>query len=604
MNILLYPIFIPIIVGLICLFLKRRNKEITLLTAVVVFLISIFIFTAGDMYFSQNLYEPGIDFSLKSYGLSSFILMAISFFTMLIIAYSFKYMESKERLNEYYGYILITLGAAAGAVLSSNLILFTVFWGISGLTLYLLIGLGGFGASQAAKKTFIIVGGSDALMILGIGIIWFLVKTFDMDSIKLTLDGVLPALAFLTLVAAAIAKAGAIPLHTWIPDSAEVAPTPIMAYLPASLDKLLGIYLLARISLDLFIIHSNSLMSIVLMIIGSITIVAAVMGALVQHNLKKLLSFHAVSQVGYMVLGIGTGIPVGIAGGLFHMLNNTIYKSALFLVGGSVEKKTGTAELNRLGGLARVMPITFVCGAVFALSISGIPPFNGFVSKWMIYQALVELGKTGGGWWIIWLVSAMFGSALTLASFMKLMHATFLGEMNTELKSRNIKDVSSWMWGPMVILAALCAIFGIFAYAFPLKFFILPSVPFVFFTGIWSPALAVILIVVGLMIGGIIYSASNLKRGKRDAIFVGGEIIEEEKMKVSGVRFYDTVKDLPVIKELYEESEARFYDIYEVLSKGIFFCVRWLRWLHNGLLHTYLAWCLIGLVLLFIILVR
>ncbi|GAI75218.1 unnamed protein product, partial [marine sediment metagenome] len=164
-------------------------------------------------------------------------------------------------------------------------------------------------------------------------------------------------------------------------------------------------------------------------LVGSFTIIAAVMMALVQHDLKKLLSYHAVSQVGYMVLGIGTGIPLAMAGGIFHMLNNAIYKTSLFLGAGSVEHRAKTTQLNKLGGLARVMPITFVTFFIAALSISGVPPFNGFFSKWMIYQGVAELGKLGGGGnlWIVWLLAAMFGSALTLASFIKLIHAIFLG---------------------------------------------------------------------------------------------------------------------------------------------------------------------------------
>ena len=112
-----------------------------------------------------------------------------------------------------------------------------------------------------------------------------------------------------------------------------------------------------------------------------------------------------------MVLGIGTGNPIGIAGALFHMLNNAIYKSCLFLTGGSVQHKTGTTNLDKLGGLAKLMPITFTACLIAALSISGVPPFNGFVSKWMIYQGIVELGREGSKLWVIWLAAAMFGSA-------------------------------------------------------------------------------------------------------------------------------------------------------------------------------------------------
>src|SRR4030042_5389712 len=120
------------------------------------------------------------------------------------------------------------------------------------------------------------------------------------------------------------------------------------------------------------------------------------MMSLIQHDLKRLLGYHAVSQVGYMVLGIGTGNPIGIAGGLFHMLNHAIYKSCLFLSGGSVEKKAGTTELDKLGGFAKIMPITFVTFVIASLAISGVPPFNGFASKWMIYQGIIEIGKNGG----------------------------------------------------------------------------------------------------------------------------------------------------------------------------------------------------------------
>jgi formate hydrogenlyase subunit 3/multisubunit Na+/H+ antiporter MnhD subunit len=374
-----------------------------------------------------------------------------------------------------------------------------------------------------------------------------------------------------------------------------------MAYLPASLDKLLGIYLLTRICVDIFRIVPNSPMSILLLAIGSFTIIAAVLGALVQHNLKKLLSFHAVSQVGYMVLGIGTGLPIGIAGGLFHMFNNAIYKCCLFLVGGAVEKRTGTTELNQLGGLARFMPLTFMAALVASLSISGVPPFNGFASKWMIYQGVIELGKTSN-LWIIWLIAAVFGSALTLASFMKLMHATFLGQWSEW--TQKAKEVSWFMWLPMIALALLCVIFGVFAYAVPIRFFIQAAVPGISYTGIWSPALATILIVVGLLIGLIIYWLGKVKIATAKPAYVGGELLDEKMTKVSGVDFYDTIKKWGFLPWIYKWAEAKLFDIYEwgkaicrVLTAG-------LRWLHNGLLHTYLAWILLGTLILLYILMR
>ena len=131
-------------------------------------------------------------------------------------------------------------------------------------------------------------------------------------------------------------------------------------------------------------------MSIVMMTIGAVTILLAVMMALIQKDYKRLLSYHAISQVGYMILGIGTALPVGIVGGLFHMINNAMFKSGLFLTGGAVEKQTGTTDLHNLGGLGRKMPVTFACFLMLALSISGVPPFNGFFSKELIFDGALK----------------------------------------------------------------------------------------------------------------------------------------------------------------------------------------------------------------------
>jgi len=560
MNLLLYPLVLPFLIGIVCLTLPQRLKAavkgLALIGSLITFLLTIWLFTHNP---SPN------TFYLRIGSLSKFILVFIGLFGFLITLYSVKSLEDKEQVGEYYGYILWTIGVACGVLMANNLILLLVFWGFLGLTLYLLIGIGGPEASAASKKTFIIVGGSDCLMILGVGIIYFLTNTFQMDEIQLPIaNHPLPTVAFLCLGVAAFAKAGAMPLHSWIPDCAQKAPVPVTAFLPASLDKLLGIYLLARITMDLFVL--DKAMGMVLLIVGAFTIVAAVMMALVQHDFKRLLGYDAVSQVGYMVLGIGTGNPVGIAGGLFHMLNSAVYESCLFLCGGAVEKRTGTSDLDKLGGLARFMPITFVTCLIAALSISGVPPFNGFVSKWMVYQGVIELGKQGDKLWIIWLVAAMFGSALTLASFMKLIHAVFLGSPADSDRSKT-KEVSAWMWLPMLVLAAFCVVFGIFAYAFPLKKLILPAVPGVSFVGFWSPGLATILLIVGVVIGVVIYLVGNIKGEREDISFVGGEVIQPE-MRVSGVDFYRTVEDFRCFKTFYRGAERKLFDIYD-LSRAI-----------------------------------
>jgi len=540
-------------------------------------------------------------------NLSNFVAIFVGVFSILVLLYSIEFMKGRKGLFRYFLYIIITTIVSLGAVWSNDLIIFIIFWGFLGALLYLLIDFGRTeNTTYTAKKAFIIIGGTDAVMLLGIAILFKLTGTFRMDRINVGLNSTAAIWAYICLAIGAFAKAGAMPFHTWVPDTAEDAPTPVTAFLPASLDKLLGIYFLARISLYMF--EMNNGMNTFLMIIGSITIIAAVMMALIQHNFKRLLGYHAVSQVGYMILGIGTGNPIGIAGGLFHMLNHAIYKSCLFLSGGGVEKKAGTTDLEKLGGYAKVMPITFITFLIASFSISGVPPFNGFASKWMIYQGIIETGKDGGYLWIVWLVAAMFGSALTLASFMKLIHSIFLGQPSKEHQtSIGVQaKVGSAMVVPMILLALLCIVFGVFAYQIPLKWYIFPSLgKEVTFTGTWYSGWATILIIIGIIIGYTLYLLGTLKSARVTDVFVGGEKVEEyPDMRVSGVEFYNTIKEVAILKGIYKLAEKKVFDIYEVFKQITFGFNAILRVLHTGVMTTYLAWCLIGMIILFYVLVR
>jgi len=473
--------------------------------------------------------------------------------------------------------------------------------------LYLLIGIQDAAASaDAGKKTFILVGGSDAVMLFGIAILWRLSGSFNMDSMHVAVAGKAGVVAFLCLMIAAFTKAGAMPFHTWIPSSAKVAPIPVMAILPASLDKLLGIYLLARCALNIFIIPASSFVSIFLMLLGAGTIVCAVMMALIQHDFRKLLAYHAVSQVGYMVLGIATATPIGIAGGLFHMLNHAIYKSCLFLTGGNVQYRTKESDLDKMGGLAVLMPISFICFLIASLSISGVPPFNGFFSKWMIYQGLIQGLSAGGSRFTIFtcLIAAMFGSALTLASFMKMLHAIFLGQPSPDI-ARTTKEAPFLMWLPVVFLSLLCILFGVFAVALPLKYFIIPAIgsTSLSLSG-YAPVMSAILIAIGIIAGLAYYLLFGAKKSARaDSAFVGGEIIPCDN-RVSGVEFYNAIKELPVLRNLYAKAEKGLFDIYDQGKTIVFGIGKFFQYLHNGVLPTYLIWTLLGMIVIFFVLQR
>ncbi|MEO0091372.1 MAG: proton-conducting transporter membrane subunit [candidate division WOR-3 bacterium] len=602
------PVLVPLIVGLlIALYSKRELKSWKNMVYFLTVLVTVFIF-AYTLYLVLNVgWRINMGNWLLLYPFSGFILLATLLFGFLIAVYSYNQMR-----KSYFVYLLWTISVSCLAILSNNLVVLLLAWGAVAVLLYLLVSLGKPGAEVSAYKALVMVGGSDILMLIGVAIVYYLTGTLTMNEISVPLQGAMPIIAFILLLIGALTKAGAMPFHTWIVDSAEKAPVSVMALLPASLDKLLGIYLLTRISLDLFKVLPGSAMSIVLMIIGSISIIAAVSMALVQKNVLKLLSFHAVSQVGYMVLGIGTGVPIGIIGGLFHMINNAIYKSALFLGAGAVEERTHETSLEKLGGLAKYMPITFLVMFISSMAISGIPPLNGFASKWLVYQGVIEVAKSNS-YAIFFLVIAMFGSVLTLASFLKVLHSIFLGEKSKTISK--VKEVGLGMYLPMLILAILCIALGIFA-NIPINylFSIALGTP-VSTIGIWNSNLTTILLIVGIILGSIVYLLRKQPKIRTSEVFIGGEVVSPEpqvvvslpdggetktgvvdieEAKIPGTYFYDSIKKIKLLDDIYRVADNKFFDIFEQAKKTISLVIKTGRRIHNGLLQTYLGWLFLG----------
>ena len=592
-NPLLQLIVGPIIAGAICLFIQDRFKILVKIASVAVaasvFAGTVFVFLKKPVFYNIGSYPL-----LLVDNLSAFIALGVAAFSLLVTIYSCGFTD--KSFGRYFGYILMTLGASLGVAFANDMTTFIVFWGFLAAMLYLLVNLEGTDkATAAAKKALIIIGGTDALMIFGACLVWALSKSFAINNVHIQLSGAVAYIAYFSLAIAAFAKAGVMPLHSWLPDVAESASANVAAYLPASLDKLLGVYLLARVSLSIFAM--NAATNFILALVGSATIVFAVLIALIQHDVKRLLGYHAVSQVGYMVLGIGTGSVIGIAGALFHMLNNAIYKSCLFLTAGAVEKRTGTADMSKLGGLSKYMPITFVVCLIASLSISGMPPFNGFVSKWMIYQGIIESAAGKNHLWAIWLVCAMFGSALTVASFMKLIHSVFLGRPERDFK--DVKEAPLSMISPMVILAATCVIFGVFAVSLPISLFIAPSLSgTISYLGIWNPTVSTLLILTALLLGALTYIVLKSAKFRTVDVFIGGEDVRKLD-RVTGTEFYNTIEEVCGLSRIYKREESGSSDIYNISRKLIYYFTGYLQRLHNGILPTYMVWCLLGMIGIF-----
>jgi NADH-quinone oxidoreductase subunit L len=345
----------------------------------------------------------------------------------------------------------------------------------------------------------------------------------------------------------AIGKGGSMPFHSWIPDAAVDAPLPFMAILPASLEKLLGIYFLVRVTMDLFRLDlaAGSWACTLMMIVGAATIVLAVMMALVQRNYKRLLSYHAISQVGYMILGVGTGSAVGIVGGLFHMINNALYKSCLFLTGGSVQRQAGTADLAKFGGLARSMPVTCACFLVAAFSISGFPLTNGFYSKELVYDAAL-----GRGW--VFYLAALVGSVFTAASFLKLGHAAYFGRRDPA--APKVKEAPAVMLVPMIALAGTCLLFGLWN-ALPLEKCIRPVVSARMETHDYS---------------GLVPHSAMLVAGTVAALAVAlGSHLFGVKRSGSGLGAADHIHYFPVLSAIYHRAENRGFDPYDLARRPV-----------------------------------
>jgi formate hydrogenlyase subunit 3/multisubunit Na+/H+ antiporter MnhD subunit len=540
-------------------------------------------------------------FTLTVDNLSKLILLFISLFSVLILLYSLVYIK-KDRVKNYYPWFLITIGCSYGAVLADNLLLFITFWGILGITLYKLIPGRDEESSAAAKKTLILIGASDTILIVGIALLWRLTDSLSINAISLpTANNILAVTAFLALLVGSFTKAGAFPFHTWIPDYAKDAPASSSALLPASLDKLLGIYFLARITTNIFIL--DQWMALILLIIGVTTIIIAVMMALVQHNYKRLLGFHAVSQVGYMVLGFGLGSLIGIAAGLFHMINHALYKSGLFLSAGSIEYRTGGENIDELGGLSRAMPVTFVSSLIFALAISGVPPLNGFASKWMIYQGIIDFGAGHGianKLWVLWLGLAVLGSALTLASFIKFIGGVFLSRRKTEFEK--IREVPFLMWIPMAVLAILCIVFGIFATNLVVPGLFMPVTGEFQFSGFWNSTFVSLLVLISIILGIIVYLAVSLKKFRTEDSFIGGEKIQEITSYPTP-EFYKTIGEFRLFSWLYKKAEEKLFDIYDLSRQFVLWLSHKLSEAHSGVLTGYVIWVFAGLIIMLLIMI-
>lgn len=383
-------------------------------------------------------------------SLAVFMAMISSSLSAIIVAYSFGYVRHYENRNEYYFMVLLFLGSMMGLVFSRNLIYLFVFWEITAFTCWRLIGF--FRAPEIvlkADKAFFITVFGALVMLAGFIILYSRTGSFDLDVIKGKLNGApIPDLAALLILVGILSKSATLPLHTWLPD-AGVAPSPVTALLHAAVLVKIGVYAYARLFSEA--LSLSEIWSFIVPVAAGVSALVSAGAALVETDMKRIIAYSTVSQIGFIFLGLSIGGSTALAGGLLYILMHGISKGGLFLCAGIVEQTTHTKDITKMGGLARRMPLTAAAFLFCAFSVMGVPPFGGFFSKYLVVSGTVALGQT--------LIAAVFvlGACMTILYLFRLFTAVFTGEEKTKVDGEG----SPVMLVCVTALAALSLLSGI-----------------------------------------------------------------------------------------------------------------------------------------------
>lgn len=467
--------FITMILGK---FLKNVSKYVLL--AVMLLLTVISIFSLATLSGEASVYKVGgwepesgipIGIYMVLDGLSVILLCIINIVGLLAVIYSFSYISRYTSENYFYALFSLMVAGMNGVVLSGDLFNIFVFLEISAISSYALVAFGVEREQLEATFKYQVLGGLASLTILlAVGFVYWKAKTLNIADIRMAL-GTSPQKTHYLLVQVLLLcgfglKAAIIPFHAWLPDAHSSAPSPISAMLSGVLIKAVGIYVIIRLFFNMFIISEE--MAVVITTLGAISMTVGVFLVIGQWDIKRLLAYSSISQMGYVVLSIGIGMillargtkpeiaSLAIAGGLFHLINHAAFKSLLFLNTGAIEYRIGTRNMKEMGGLSRFMPATSSTSLVASMAISGIPPFNGFFSKLIIIIAAI-MAK----FYLLALI-AVIVSIITLASFMKFQRYAFHNR-NTAKDEAEPKEAPFPMVFSMVTLSLLCILLSLIA---------------------------------------------------------------------------------------------------------------------------------------------
>ncbi len=392
--------------------------------------------------------------------LTVLMLITVNLIALCCCIYSISYMEKYTDKWKYYALFMLMLAGMNGVIITGDIFNMYVFLEVAAIASYALVAFGCESEELEASFKYLVLGSvASAIILLSIALIYSYVSSLNLADISLTLANLsdINKLYFIRFISILLivgfgVKSALVPFHSWLPDAHPSAPAPISSMLSGVLIKTLGVYAMVRILFNVLGVEQKILS--VLVILGLISMFVGVVLALYQWDYKRLLAYHSISQVGYIILGVGLGTPLGMLGGLFHLMNHSIFKSLLFLTSGATEYTLGTRDLRKMGELNHNMPLTTFSALVGSMSISGIPPFNGFWSKLIIIFACIQAKQYFAGF------IATIVSFLTLSSFTKVLKYGFYGK-SEEVNRTTIKEVPFYMVISMLILSICCIVISL-----------------------------------------------------------------------------------------------------------------------------------------------
>lgn len=459
-------------------FFSEINKYLASLILLILVIFSIYsLVTTGK---NLSLYKVGgwepvnripIGIYMVMDGFTVIVLCIINIIGFLSAVYSISYIKRYTAENYFYSLFCLMVAGMNGVVLSGDLFNIFVFLEISVISAYALVAFGVEKNELEASFKYQVLGGVASFLILfGIGFIYWKTKTLNIADIKQAFtsgyDKTFYVFVQILILSGFGLKAAIIPFHAWLPDAHSSAPSPISAMLSGVLIKAVGIYVIIRLFFNMFVISEG--MAMLITTLGTLSMVIGVFLAIGQWDIKRLLAYHSISQMGYVVMSAGIGMillsrgakpevaSLAIAGSIFHLVNHAAFKGLLFLNAGAIEYTIGTRDLKEMGGLSKLMPATASTSFIASMAISGIPPFNGFFSKLIIIIAAVMAR------FYLLAALAVLVSIITLASFLKFQRYAFYNNADNN-KKRNIKEVPFPMIFSMVVLSLLCVFLSLLA---------------------------------------------------------------------------------------------------------------------------------------------